>query len=415
MAASHYLHGARYKLLYGKSKSGKSSSSSKSVKSMHHGKSSKSADPSRSSSHDTLEVVNHRPPFQSSKSSKETFLTPLDDPSMMMTVVPSAMPSFLQHDTTNPPTALLATTPSYSPVASPHVHDIIDTEIMEHPSYSPTIVQHYNLFTPSSSIVDDDHLVESSFAPTTLYNDPTVASPAPSSTIQPNDTAVPSVASFLMDDSSMPPVIDGLFGPIPTTGGEDSFTTVIPTTLSNEQDTGMMDWPTLQPSSSSFSSSPSLIGTTPSPTTNNEVSFFVTVTLSSDDNTTSIIPSSTPTSIPITSTPPSSSSSSSNAPTLLKELNLLNPNTQDQQDTNNNNLFQGAASLMVILACAMVIMGTLYGLFTIMKKDEENVLDEYGAQLAGAVAFDADDIGEVVNVEEGGGGGVDSHLQLVTD
>lgn len=70
---------------------------------------------------------------------------------------------------------------------------------------------------------------------------------------------------------------------------------------------------------------------------------------------------------------------------------------------------------MVILACAMVIMGTLYGLFTIMKKDEENVLDEYGAQLAGAAAFDADDIGEVVNVEGGGGGGVDSHLQLVTD
>ncbi len=73
---------------------------------------------------------------------------------------------------------------------------------------------------------------------------------------------------------------------------------------------------------------------------------------------------------------------------------------------------------MVILACAMVIMGTLYGLFTIMEKDEENVLDEYGAQLAGAVAFDADDIGEVVNVEEGSGGGggdVDSHLQLVTD
>ncbi len=67
---------------------------------------------------------------------------------------------------------------------------------------------------------------------------------------------------------------------------------------------------------------------------------------------------------------------------------------------------------MVILACAMVIMGTLYGLFTIMKKDEESVLDEYGAQLAGAVAFDADDIGGVVNVD---GGGVDSHLQLVTD
>ncbi len=68
---------------------------------------------------------------------------------------------------------------------------------------------------------------------------------------------------------------------------------------------------------------------------------------------------------------------------------------------------------MVILACAMVIMGTLYGLFTIMKKDEESVLDEYGAQLAGAAAFDADDIGEVVNVVDGGG--VDSHLQLVTD
>ena len=68
---------------------------------------------------------------------------------------------------------------------------------------------------------------------------------------------------------------------------------------------------------------------------------------------------------------------------------------------------------MVILACAMAIMGTLFGVFKVMKKDEESVLDEYGAQLAGAAAFDADDIGEV-NIE-GGGGGVDSHLQLVTD
>ena len=58
-------------------------------------------------------------------------------------------------------------------------------------------------------------------------------------------------------------------------------------------------------------------------------------------------------------------------------------------------------------------MGTLFGVFKVMKKDEDRVLDEYGAQLAGAAAFDADEIGEV-NVE-GGDGGVDSHLQLVTD
>ena len=53
-----------------------------------------------------------------------------------------------------------------------------------------------------------------------------------------------------------------------------------------------------------------------------------------------------------------------------------------------------------------------------MKREEANVLDEYGAQLAGAAAFDADEIGEVNEVEGGGGdgdGGVDSHLQLVTD
>ena len=68
---------------------------------------------------------------------------------------------------------------------------------------------------------------------------------------------------------------------------------------------------------------------------------------------------------------------------------------------------------MVILACAMAIVGTLFGVFRIMKKDEKSVLDEYGAQLAGAADIDADNIGDV-NVQEEGDG-VDIHLQLVTD
>ena len=72
---------------------------------------------------------------------------------------------------------------------------------------------------------------------------------------------------------------------------------------------------------------------------------------------------------------------------------------------------------MVIFACALAIMGTLFGVFKVMKREETNVMDEYGAQLAGAAAFDADEIGEVNEVEGGGDddGGVDSHLQLVTD
>ena len=61
----------------------------------------------------------------------------------------------------------------------------------------------------------------------------------------------------------------------------------------------------------------------------------------------------------------------------------------------------------------MAIMGTLYGVFKTMTKDETSVMDEYGAQLARAAEFDADDIGGVNDVV--GGDGVDGHLQLVTD
>eukprot|EP00985_Skeletonema_marinoi_P014581 scaffold7404_cov155-Skeletonema_marinoi.AAC.2 len=193
-------------------------------------------------------------------------------------------------------------------------------------------------------------------------------------------------------DPSASPVVEGLFG-----GPSVQDSSTVTPTLPTEEDTGMdTDGPTLKPSSSF---------TIITPPTNNEASFSFTVTLSSK---TSFIPSSTPTEsftpsiYSSTSTPPSS-----DAPTASKELNLLNPIAQEQDK------FQGAASLMVILACAMAIMGTLFGVHKVMKKDEESVLDEYGAQLAGAAAFDADDIGEV-NVE-GGGGGVDSHLQLVTD
>mmetsp|Transcript_22318 Transcript_22318/g.28617 ORF Transcript_22318/g.28617 Transcript_22318/m.28617 type:complete len:398 (-) Transcript_22318:786-1979(-) len=395
-ASSDLLHGSRYKLLY-KSKSGKANQS-KSAKSSVLGKSSKSAGDQSSN-----EALVHRP-YEASKSSKtimETLL-PLDSPSpypSMVTVLPSMKPSSSQpvvEDTNSSPTALGTTPthrPSLHPIISPHVHDI-DTETKQ-PSNSP--IGFHNLFTPSD---DDEHHVDSSFAPSTTTSYDHI-SPAPSSTIQPSysppppPSNMPSVASSFVMDPSASPVVEGLFGR-PSVQDSSTVTPTLPT----EEDTGKdTDGPTLKPSPSS---SPSI---TITPPTNNEASFSFTVTLSSK---TSFIPSSTPTesftpsSYSSTSTPPSS-----DAPTASKELNLLNPIAQEQDK------FQGAASLMVILACAMAIMGTLFGVFKVMKKDEESVLDEYGAQLAGAAAFDADDIGEV-NVE-GGGGGVDSHLQLVTD
>ena len=56
---------------------------------------------------------------------------------------------------------------------------------------------------------------------------------------------------------------------------------------------------------------------------------------------------------------------------------------------------------MVILACIMAILGTLYGVFQTMKKDNEEsnvTTDDYGAQLARAAEFDADAIGGVNDV-----------------
>jgi hypothetical protein len=91
-------------------------------------------------------------------------------------------------------------------------------------------------------------------------------------------------------------------------------------------------------------------------------------------------------------------------------LNLLNPLSQEREEKDKVQVFP---SITIILACAMAIMGTLYGVFRVMNKDDESVLDEYGAQLASAADFDADQIGNANMME--GGGGADSHLQLVTD
>lgn len=377
MAASSDLHGARYKLLHQESKSGKAKSSK--------GKSSKSAGDPPSS----IDAVVYRP-HETSKSSKtmaEMPLLPLDhvpssSPSTMVAMT-TAMPSSSSPagvvDDTISPTALLATTPTHRPyhddILSPHGHDV-ETE----PSSSP--MTGHNLFTPS--VVDHHHVDTSSFAPSTKDEVATTASPAPSSTIQSSTsppTNMPSIEPFIMGPT-VPPVVEGLFGP---SVQEESFITAAPT-LSDEDDTGM-DWPSFTPSSSPFVTAP---------TSSNEGSFSITVALSSK---TSFAPSSTP-----------SSPTSTAAPTTSKELNLLDPSAQETQSAQQ---LQGAASLMVIFACALAIMGTLFGVFKVMKKDEDRVLDEYGAQLAGAAAFDADEIGEV-NVE-GGDGGVDSHLQLVTD
>ena len=70
------------------------------------------------------------------------------------------------------------------------------------------------------------------------------------------------------------------------------------------------------------------------------------------------------------------------------------------------------SSMMVIMACAMAIMGTLYGVFrvVVMNKDEDSVLDEDGAQLTSAADFDADEFGNANNMTEGGGDGVVSNV-----
>ena len=357
-ASSNDLPGARYKLLHNESKAGKGKSS-KSV-----GKSSKGAGDDLISSNDDAVVYR---PHATSKSSKMMMEMPLllpvadvpsSSPSMMMTtVMPSSSPTV---DDSNAPTAkLLSTTPTHRPsyvdILSHHGHDIG----ME-PSSSP--MTGHNLFTPS---VENHHDVDaSSFSPSTADNAAT-ASPAPSFTIEASSspsTNVPSIVSFM--SPTVPPVNEGLFGPSVVQEEESS----IAPTLSNEDDTG--------------------VDTEGSP-------FSITVTLSTG---TSLIPSSTPSSSP---------SLFSDAPTTSKDLNLLN---QEQ----SSSLEGAVASLMVIFACALAIMGTLFGVFKVMKREEANVLDEYGAQLAGAAAFDADEIGEV-NEVEGGGGDVDSHLQLVTD
>jgi hypothetical protein len=410
MAASAAHHG-RYKLLH-KSKAGKAFQS----------KSTKSSVLGKSKSADTSKTLVHRPKaFKSSKATMEILLPLEEQPSPSPSLVVSELTTSVKQPSPHPvvsstnsptPTALATThRPSHHAIFSPYVNDTapVMTETMK-PSPSPI----HNLFTPNDGADGGHASNDDSSAPSTTQHDSTT-SPAPSSTTPPSGspyTNIPSVVSSVMDPSASP-VGQGHFGSndtVPST--EDSTTTndtttdttasPTPTTTEDSHIISTSNAPTLKPSSSS--------NTTPSPTS--KASFSFTVILSSQ---TSFIPSYSPSEsyTPSSSSNPSFSSSHgstfSNAPTTSKQLNLLNPLSQDDEDK-----VQVLASIMVILACAMAILGTLYGVFRTMTKDEESVLDVYGAQLAGAADFDADDIIGNVNVMEGGGG-MDSHLQLVTE
>jgi hypothetical protein len=306
---------------------------------------------------------------------------------------------------TSAPTALATTPPQRPshPTFTPHVNEPapIKTETKQ-PSQFPTVT--HNLFTPHG---DGGHANDDSAAPSTTYD--FTASPAPSSTTRPSVspyTNIPSVASSMMDPTASP-AVHGLFGPDYTVPSTEDSTTTPPTnaaaSTASPTPTATVDNNNIV-SSNNSSNRPSSIPTTPLTTASYDASSSpFTVILSSQ---TSFTPSSTPTFKPSFSS--SDGSSFSNAPSTSKELNLLNPLSQEEKDK-----AQVFPSITIILACAMAIMGTLYGVFRVMNKDDESVLDEYGAQLASAADFDADQIGDV-NMTEGGGG-VDSHLQLVTD
>lgn len=75
-------------------------------------------------------------------------------------------------------------------------------------------------------------------------------------------------------------------------------------------------------------------------------------------------------------------------------------------EANANNKFQGLASILVILACTMVVLGTLFTVSRTMKKDEQGQ-----TVVAASNSVDSAYIGEVV---EGGGDDLEPHLQLVT-
>lgn len=190
---------------------------------------------------------------------------------------------------------------------------------------------------------------------------------------------IPSHVPSMMEPSASP-FVQQLFG-----SGNVDYSTATPTpTVVDKNDAGAdMDSPTpttVKPSSSFIT-----------PPTNKEASFTITVSLSANASS-SLVPSSTPS---------ESSSLDSSAPTESKQSNLL-------AEANANDKFQGLASILVILACAMVVLGTLFTVSRTMKKDEQGQPVVAASNSVDDIAY----IGEVV--EEGGGDDSERHLQLVT-
>jgi hypothetical protein len=323
-----------------------------------------------------------------SKSSKMTKETQhfLDDPSSS----PSMLPVLVSLE----PTASHPVPKPSSHIMSPTHHNIFaptanDTEPVKtqtkKPSTSPGSI--HNLFGPVDSGGND--AANESPAPSGKSYDDETTSPSTLSTTQPvlsNKANIPSSVPSMMEPSASP-FVQQLFG----SGNVDySTTTPTPTVVDHGNAGADMDSPTpttVKPSSSFIT-----------PPTNKEASFTTTVSLFANASS-SLAPSSTPSE---SSSLDSSAPSFSSAPTESKQSNLL-------AEANANDKFQGLASILVILACVMVVLGTLFTVSRTMKKDEQ------GQPVMAASNSHVDDIayiGEVV--EEGGGNDSERHLQLVT-
>jgi hypothetical protein len=280
-----------------------------------------------------------------------------------------------------------------SNIMSPTHHNIFaptanDTEPVKtqtkKPSTSPDSI--HNLFGPVDSV--GNAAANESPAPSGKSYDDQTTSPSLSTTqpvLSPKGN-IPSHVPSMMEPSASP-FVQQLFG----SGNVDySTTTPTPTVVDNNDAGADMDSPTpttVKPSSSFIT-----------PPTNKEASFTITVSLSANTSS-SLVPSSTPSES--SSSLDSSAPSFTTAPTESKQSNLL-------AEANVNDKFQGLASILVILACAMVVLGTLFTVSRTMKKDEQGQPILAASNSVDDVAY----IGEVV--EEGGDGSSERHLQLVT-
>ncbi len=322
-----------------------------------------------------------------SKSSKMTKETQhfLDDPSSspsMLPVLASLEPTASHPVPTKKPSSNIMS-PTHHNIFAPTANDTepVKTQTKK-PSTSPGSIHH--LFGPVDN--DGNAAANESPAPSGKSYDDQTTSPSSLSTTQPvlsNKANIPSSVPSMME-SSASPFVQQLFG----SGNVDYSTTTPTPTVVDNNDAGAdnMDSPTptttVKPSSSFIT-----------PPTNKEASFTITVSLSANASS-SLVPSSTP-------SESSSLDSTSAPPTESKQSNLL-------AEANANDKFQGLASILVILACAMVVLGTLFTVSRTMKKDEQGQPVEAASNSVDDIAY----IGEVV--EEGGGDDSERHLQLVT-